>query len=608
MQETSGKRTGFSYPVREAITLIFTVVSVFSMVFLGLGIYERSLSRMETMTIQDREVLLEETALDLENYLRNMRRVSDALYYTVIKEMDFSTDSMDREMNLLYEANKDSLLSIACFSSRGELLSAVPLSLVKPNAAVSEQGWFKEAFFKTENLHFSMPHVQNLFENHSYRYDWVISLSREVDLTREGKTSMGVLLVDLDYASIGRIFSKLNSDTSKTYVYLVSREGEIIYHPRQNLINTKLFSENNLEEAALPDGSTTLSFLGEKRLITVKTVSYTGWKLISVVPLSAFRSGLLDLRLFVVLLMTLSIVAAAFINGIVSGLIASPLQRLEESVGGLEGGNLKPEDIYIGGSLETEHLGRTLRSAVSEIRRLMDEIVEEQEEKRKNELDALQSQINPHFLYNTLDSIVWMIEGEKNEEAVFMVTRLASLLRISLSGGKTMIPIANEITHAKNYMDIQKVRFKDRFRTEFDIDEAILSRITVKLVLQPLLENAINYGTEEYGDDGLILVKGYLQGEDVILEVIDEGMGMTEEMAKSILKDRKRVRTRGSGVGLSNVHERIHLRFGDPYGVTIESRPDEGTKVRIRMPAVEATEENLEALEKGRYAAKDQKS
>ena len=605
MQEDTEKRTGFSYPVREAITLIFTVVSVISMVFLGIGIYERCLSRMETMTAQSMEVLLDETALDLENYLRNMRRVSDALYYTVIKEMDFSTDSMDKEMNLLYEANKDSLLSLACFTSSGELLNAVPLSSIKTNAGITDQSWFREAFFKTENLHFSTPHVQNLFENHSYRYDWVISLSRAVDLTREGKNFMGVLLVDLDYASIGRIFSKLNSDTSKTYVYLVNREGEIVYHPRQNLINTKLFSENNLEEAALPDGSTTLSFMGEKRLITVKTVSYTGWKLISVVPLSAFRTGLLDLRLFVVLLMSLSIIAAAFINGIVSGLIASPLQRLDESVGGLEGGNLKPEDIYIGGSLETEHLGKTLQTAVSEIRRLMDEIVEEQEEKRKNELDALQSQINPHFLYNTLDSIVWMIEGEKNEEAVFMVTRLASLLRISLSGGKTMIPIANEITHAKNYMDIQKVRFKDRFRTEFDIDESILSMITVKLVLQPLLENAINYGTEEYGDDGLILIRGYLEGEDVILEVIDEGMGMTEEMAESILKDRKRVRTRGSGVGLNNVHERIHLRFGDPYGLTIESRPDEGTKVRIRMPAVEATAENLEALETGKYAAKN---
>ena len=524
---------------------------------------------------------------------------SMAMYYSVIKDKDLAVDSVDEEMNLLYEANKDNLISIACYTNDGKLVAAAPVTNEKDNSDIVDQEWFVNAVDQMENLHFSTPHVQNLFDNATYRYYWVVSLSRAVELTSNGNSTLGVLLVDMNYSSIEQLFNKANTDNSSEYVYLMDSDGEIIYHPKQKLIYTNLYEENNLEAVHYDDGSHQEIFQGEKRLITVKTVSYTGWKIVSVVPMSAFNMGLYGTRMFVIMLMALSMLMIIIINQLVSARIAKPLQRLNESVKEWEAGNLNPT-IYVGGSLEVEHLGKTLRSTVEQINQLMHDILYEQEEKRKSELDALQSQINPHFLYNTLDSIVWMIEGERYEDAVFMITQLASLFRISLSRGKTIISVEDEIKHAKNYMNIQKIRYKNSFAIDFSIEEEILHCCTVKLVVQPLLENAIYYGVEGMDGEGEIHVKGYRKEDDIYIEVSDNGLGMPQDMVEQLLTDNNRVRKHGSGVGVINVHNRIRLRFGKPYGLEIESMPDEGTTIRIHLPYIPYEPEKLELLENGK--------
>ena len=585
--------------IQFSIAISFTIVSVCSTGFLGATLYNRFVNRMKDMTIESSKQLLDQTAINLETYLKKMRRISDAMYYSVIKDTDFAVDSVNKEMNLLYESNKDSLISIACYTNNGMLVAAAPVSNEKKNLDIVHQEWFVNAIGKIENLHFSTPHVQNLFDNANYRYYWVVSLSRAVELTDNGNSKLGVLLVDMNYSSIEQLFSKANSDNSSEYVYLMDSNGEIIYHPKQKLIYTNLYNENNMEAAGYEDGSHEEVFRGEKRLITVKTISYTGWKIVSVVPMSSFNMGLYSMRMFVIMLMTLSMLMLIFINQLVSAKIAKPLKKLNESVREWDAGNLKP-DIYIGGTMEVEHLGKTLKATVDQINQLMEDILHEQEEKRKSELDALQSQINPHFLYNTLDSIVWMIEGERYEEAVFMITQLASLFRISLSRGKTIIRMEDELKHAENYMNIQKIRYKNSFMVDFSVDEKILNCCTVKLVIQPLLENAIYYGVQGMEDEREIHVKAYCQKDSIFIEVRDNGMGMTQDVVKQLLTDNNRVRKHGSGVGLINVHNRIRLRFGNPYGLEINSCPDEGTTVRIHLPYIEYTQETVELLEIGK--------
>ena len=381
-----------TYSIQVTISISFTVLSVCSMCFLGIMLYEQFVSRMERTAVESTGQLLGQTAINLEDYLRNMRRISDAMYYSVIKDKDLSVEGLDEEMNLLYEANKDNLISIACYTNDGELVAAAPVATEKQDVDIVGQQWFLEAVEQMENLHFSTPHVQNLFDDTSYRYYWVVSLSRAVELTEGGNSALGVLLVDMNYSSIEQLLAKANTDNSREYVYLMDSEGEIIYHPKQKLIYTGLYEENNLEQVTHEDGSYKEEFQGEKRLITVKTISYTGWKLVSVVPMSSFDMGLEEMRYFVIMLVTVSLLAVMILNQLVSARIAKPLQKLNDSVKEWEEGNLNPE-IYVGGSMEVEHLGRTLRSTVEQIRQLMQDIVVEQEEKRKSELDALQSQI-----------------------------------------------------------------------------------------------------------------------------------------------------------------------------------------------------------------------
>ena len=585
--------------MQMTISISFTILSVCCMCLLGVMLYQQFTRKAENLTVENSRQLLNQTTINLEDYLRNMRRISDAMYYTVIKNTDIGSESLEDSMNLLYEANKDKLVSVACYTNDGKLTEASPIATEKPGVDVKSQKWFQDAAGELENFHFSTPHVQNLFDDPSYRYYWVVSLSRTVELTRNGNSMLGVLLVDMNYSSIEQLLEKANTDTSGEYVYLMAPDGEIIYHPKQNLIHMGLYEENNTEAAGYEDTTVKENFHGEKRLVTVKTISYTGWKLISVVPMKSFSMGMTGMRNLVVLLVALTVLAVVILNQMVSARISKPLRRLNDSVKEWEAGNMNP-DIYIGGSMEVEHLGKTLRSTVAQIRQLMDDIVVEQEEKRKSELDALQSQINPHFLYNTLDSIVWMITGERYDDAVFMITQLASLFRISLSKGKTVIKIEDEVKHARNYMNIQKIRYKNSFEVDFQTEEDILDGCIVKLVLQPLLENAIYYGMEFMDGEGEIHVRGYRKDKDVYLEVEDNGLGMPEEEAAELLNGKERPHKHGSGVGLVNVHSRLKLRFGEAYGLVIHSCPDEGMMVQIHIPYIPYTVETQKFLESGK--------
>lgn len=665
-----GKQSYLPHTIQGTILMAFTIISFVLLMILGLVLYQLFARRMRTSSVESTEQIVQQSVINLEDYLANMRRISDAVYYNVIKNADLSTDSIDREMDLIYEAHLEHLVSMALFTADGRLISASPIATTKENLDVTTQSWFTEALRKTDNLHFSTPHVENLFLDPAYRYRWVISLSRAVEIYENGTPTMGVLLVDMNYSTIDRMMERINQDSSGQYIYLTDSSGSLIYHPKQMQINYGILTENNINEAHYQDGHHQELYLGARRQVLLNSVSYTGWKMIAVIPASAYGVDAASLRFVVILLVSISLLVMIFVNQIVSRQISLPLNRLNRSIKRMEGGDVVPEDIYVGGSEEVEHLGRTLRSSMTRINQLMDDIVIEQEEKRKSEMDALQSQINPHFLYNTLDSIVWMIEGEHNRDAVFMVTQLASLFRISLSRGKNIIPLAQELKHAENYMNIQKVRYKNNFSVVFDIDENIRDYLSVKLIIQPILENAIYYGVGDMDpDDGAeIRIRGWLisdtekekAGEggaahgqtydaasgpvaartarqpdpaeanagdrahrqmiqamsvgDIYIAVSDNGYGMPPEVCENLLKDdeesRQRVPKHGSGVGLVNVHNRIRIRFGAQYGLMAASEPDEGTTITIHLPAIPDTPENQKLLESGHYrtAVSDRKT
>lgn len=594
---TNRKRKEFD--IQSILMAALSILTVITSVTMGLLLYNRYELALRQTNVRNTQTLMESTVDSLEYYLKNMRQISDTINYNVIQERDVSTMEFYQEIGLFYEMNKDKIQSIALYSTDGRLLAAEPVTLEKPGLEVTSQTWFVKAVNEIENMHFSTPHIQNLFLDDAGRYHWVISLSRVVDVIDGDKPETGVLLLDMKYSYIETILNRINEEKNGQYYYLCDGDGRLIYHPYENEINRGLYEEDTENAVALEDGIYTdrKNAAGEKQTLIVSTISYTGWKMVGVVSQKAKTDNLVQFRFYIMAIVILLIMMLLFINRVISRKISSPIMKLDASVKAYEAGE-KP-DIYIGGSYEIRHLGHSVQKSYEEIERLMTEIVRQQNERRKSELAALQSQINPHFLYNTLESITWMVEGGKNKEAVFMISELGRLLRISLSKGKTIIRIEDELQHCRNYMNIQKYRYKERFCTEYDVDEEIYDYCTVKLILQPILENAIYYGVGDMDEDDepRIIVRGRKEAEDIYISIEDNGMGMRKEDVDNILTDNQKVPKHGSGVGLINVHTRIQLMFGSAYGLRVESEPDEGTKVTVHLPAIPYTKENCENLE-----------
>lgn len=602
MKNDSGIRKTFAkFNIQSIILSVLMTLSLVTVTVMGFLLYHRFKLASDKSAVANTEMTVESTIDRLNSSLLDLRQISDAANYNIVQEYDISSQEFTRQFSMLYETNVDKIQSLALYGYDGMLIESEPVATVKDNVKVAEQKWYQDARSEIENIHFSTPHVQNLFDDGTFRYHRVVSLSRSVDINDGSTSGSGVLLVDMKYSVLEDMLERINETSSGIYYYLCSRDGEIIYHPRWTEINRGLFKEKNNKAASYEDGIYEMKTDGQKENIVVGSVAYTGWKLIGVVPESVQETSINRFRYYIITTILILVMMLLQVNRFISRKISRPIRDLDESVKAYEAGAMP--DIYIGGSAEIRHLGYSVQKSYEQIEALMKEIIQQQTERRKSELDALQSQINPHFLYNTLESITWMIEAQRNKEAVVMISELAKLLRVSLSRGKTIISIGDELQHSRSYMNIQRVRYKERFKVEFLIDEEIKNYCIVKLVIQPLLENAIYYGVGnmDEDDDGQILIRGEKKGEDIYISIEDNGMGMPEDIRSNILTDNSKVPKHGSGVGVINVHSRISLMFGPEYGLEVYSELDEGTKVVIHIPAIPYTKENAEQLEKQTY-------
>lgn len=571
--------------IRYIIFIYFTLTALAASIFIGISLYTRLSGQMSNTIQEENQILINQINRSMDSYLRTVMKLSDSLYYGVIKNADLSDGSIGSEITLLYDNNKDNIENIALLSKEGQMLESVPAARLQSNVDVMDENWFQYTLEKTENLHFSTPHVQTIFDTSESLYRWVITLSRAVEITNGPYTDQGVLLIDIRYNSLEQLFDGVNLGNGG-YAYLISSDGEIIYHPRAQLIDSGIVKENNLEAAGLRDGNYKEVFGGEERIVTVKTVGYTGWKIVGVTPLDGMSLNNIKTKLLIVFIIAFVLFILSIINSYISTRITDPIKELEKAVNEIEKGNLEVEVKSLG-SYEIQHLGTSIQSMARRIRKLMNDIVAEHESKRRSEFDTLQSQINPHFLYNTLDIIVWMIENEKQSEAVKVVTALARFFRISLSKGKSIIPVRDELEHVRNYLMIQHMRYKNKFTYVIDADESVLELSSLKLILQPLVENAIYHGMEFMDGDGEIRIKAWRMEEDLFMSVSDNGLGMTQEQVDRLFRAADHVPSgRGSGIGVKNVNERIKLYFGTGYGLEIQSEPDEGTVVTAHLPAI----------------------
>lgn len=447
---------------------------------------------------------------------------------------------------------------------------------INPYIDVREKLWYKMALEKKGEFTISSSHVQDIEE---YKYPWVVSLSSAIT---EDSHDIGVLLVDLNYKVIDNLCKSVQLE-DKGYIFIIDETGNLLYHPRQNLIYSGLKREPIDQIMACKENHFITQLNGEEYLYTIAQSEATGWRAIGVVRTRDLLTynGIAKNIYFTV---TIIIVGIAIILSIkLAKRITRPIRVLEGAMKRSEIGEFQSAEIEVLENNEIGRLGRTFNIMNKKIQQLIEEKVKDEKLKRQSELRALQAQINPHFLYNTLDSIIWMAESGKNKEVVKMTAELARFLRQNISNEREVVSIEQEMNYVKSYLRIQKMRYRDQLNYTIDISEEIKNYHIIKLVVQPLIENAIYHGIKYKNEEGHILIKGNEENGKVMIEVRDNGIGMDEETLINIFR-KKETNLKHNGVGVYNVYSRLKLQYGIEGEMFYESTPGKGTKVKILIP------------------------
>ncbi|UJF32640.1 sensor histidine kinase [Paenibacillus hexagrammi] len=338
------------------------------------------------------------------------------------------------------------------------------------------------------------------------------------------------------------------------------------------------------------ESSGTFSFIkphGKRVFVVFDTLKVNQWKVVAVYPESDLLNKLSSTKYLFLAITLLVILIAVLLSNLLAKVLTKPLATLTRKVYKVESGNLDV-DFDVDVHNEIGVLNRSIGRLVKSVSRLLEEIKVEQEHKRVAEFDAMQAQIKPHFLYNTLFAIKQLVDLKDNEAASDMVLALSNFYRTSLSSGQEVITVEEEIDLIRNYFVILSMRYGDSFHYEISIDPEIAPSKVIKLILQPVVENAIYHGVKETEDWSLIQITGYRDLQDIVFEISDDGAGIpADKLAEIKAKLNKTDIVKGRhGFGMFNVHNRLQTHYGSRYGLDIESEWGKGTVVRIRVPIV----------------------
>lgn len=591
-QKSSLKNRALSQTAVLIIVTMCIMVTVFYMVFHSRAFNERG--KYEEENLVNMEAYLNSYLEEVDSIAKNVNYnyyLQDYLE-TVIKEEDDYVDSgigkNMRSYEMSSQAFSDTLLSradissIMIFGKKKMLLNRSMYTYQKVALDYSKLDWYAKAVAKPQDAIITGPNRHLFFDTD----DEVISLSREVQSYENG-TFRGVILINLNMNKITEICNSFQ-EKQENFICIINDKGELVYEQQNGRERFAFDEKENRQELNTALGKTKescfrLNYRGEKYLVTRTDMKTTGWTLVSMVPYKSVMaetmaiSGVMILAVAITLIVTLLL-----LNRILTGVV-KPLKKLEKYMVQVNPDNMD-QRMEILTDDEIGHLSMKFNQMMDRIRNLKEQVIEEQEDKRKYELQALQAQINPHFLYNTLDSIIWMAETN-DSNIVAMTEALAKLFRISLNKGNEEISLERELEHVKNYLIIQSMRYADKFTYEISAEPGVERCRTIKLILQPIVENCIYHGIKKKRGTGKITIRAYRREQNLIIEVSDDGCGMPEEICRKILSDEiESENISGSGIGVKNVNERIQLRFGKKYGLSYSSEEGVGTTVTYVLP------------------------
>jgi len=563
-----------------AVLILSAVVIVtgVSMKFTNTSIFENSSEYTHTI-IQQMNQNIDSYIDYMENIAYLISSNEDVQDYLFDEKID--NEGRYRILNQLQTIldSRSDIRNVGIISKNGRMLINDGSKSVNQDLDLNTQEWYATALEKPNGPILTSSHVQHII---SGERPWVITLSRGIrDRSGSGEKE-GVFFIDLNYSAISGLCDQSTVGT-KGYAFILDAKGNIVYHPQQQQLYNELQTEN-ISLIMDTDEDTVLTGTGnDGKLYSISRSEKTGWTVVDCTNVKELLSKSRQAQSVYVLTAIILVIVALLFSRFMARSITLPIQKLRDSMKKVQEGDFSVSDVVVDSKNEIGSLTKSFDVMTHRIHELMEQNVHEQEEKRRSELKALQSQINPHFLYNTLDSIIWMAEGKKNEEVVLMTASLARLLRQSISNEDEVVPIANEVEYARGYLTIQKMRYKDKLEFQIEVDSSILYIPLIKLVLQPIIENAIYHGLKYKESKGLLIVKGFMKDGNAVLQVIDDGVGMDEETLAHIY-DKHKVNYHSNGVGVYNVQKRLKLYYGEDYGITYTSELGKGTTATITIP------------------------
>ena len=554
------------------------IVTGVSMKFTNTSIFENSSEYTHTI-IQQMNQNIDSYIDYMENIAYLISSNEDVQDYLFDEKID--NEGRYRILNQLQTIldSRSDIRNVGIISKNGRMLINDGSKSVNQDLDLNTQEWYATALEKPNGPILTSSHVQHII---SGERPWVITLSRGIrDRSGSGEKE-GVFFIDLNYSAISELCDQSTVGT-KGYAFILDAKGNIVYHPQQQQLYNELQTEN-ISLIMDTDEDTVLTGTGnDGKLYSISRSEKTGWTVVDCTNVKELLSKSRQAQSVYVLTAIILVIVALLFSRFMARSITLPIQKLRDSMKKVQEGDFSVSDVVVDSKNEIGSLTKSFDVMTHRIHELMEQNVHEQEEKRKSELKALQSQINPHFLYNTLDSIIWMAEGKKKEEVVLMTASLARLLRQSISNEDEVVPIANEVEYARGYLTIQKMRYKDKLEFQIEVDSSILYIPLIKLVLQPIIENAIYHGLKYKESKGLLIVKGFMKDGNAVLQVIDDGVGMDEETLAHIY-DKHKVNYHSNGVGVYNVQKRLKLYYGEDYGITYTSELGKGTTATITIP------------------------
>lgn len=567
------KIKNFFSKINIQISLAIFLISLFCVFLLSAVMYYSSIRIIQDSAKTQTDDSLEQASNYIASYLDKTKSLSDLIAMhpetkeALMQEDKKAIESLAGMVNISAESD-ERIQSVAVISRNGFALTSDSNMAIPLSEDMMKQSWYKGAVSSKQ-----MPSITSIRhgEFSKEKSSWVISISHEIT-NDEGK-HLGVVLIDISYKFIEDYISSLKLGENG-YAYILDENNKILYHPDENILMDEMKADELIKL------SKEMNSFSTDRIISKSDIPHSNWTLVGISSLEQLDILKKQLTDIIIIANGLLILISLSIGYSISKKLTGPIIELQRAMKDVDEkwGHLNLNSrTYV----EIKELASEYNALLDRIKKLTEDIAEKENAKRIFELKALQSQINPHFLYNTLDTILWLAEFGENKKVVEVSKALGDMLRLSLSLNQDKVPLAQEISHTENYLKIQQERYSDKISYHIEGDKKLLGVEVPKLILQPIVENSIYHGIRPAKKLGKIEINYQKEKDFLKITVKDNGVGYNPENKKN---DKDRVKTKLGGIGMNNVDQRIKILCGEEFGIKIKNNPEGGAVVTYKIP------------------------